>query len=139
MLPDLSGLDLNRSALTRVVAAVVEREGAFLICQRPAHKRHGGMWEFPGGKVDPAETTEEALARELIEELAVEVIRAGEILLRVADPGSEFVIEFVEAQILGEPVPLEHADIAWVRPAELLSYPLAPSDRVFATTLQQGT
>ena len=124
---------------TRVVAAVVQRGGEYLICQRPLDKRHGGMWEFPGGKVDVGETAEEALVRELSEELAVEVTGTGELLLRVDDAGSEFVIEFVEAQFTGEPVALEHAQLAWVTPAELLSYALAPSDRVFATALLQSS
>ena len=124
---------------TRVVAAVVQRGGEYLICQRPVDKRHGGMWEFPGGKVDVGETTEEALIRELSEELAVEVTGTGELLLRVDDAGSEFVIEFVEAQFTGEPIPIEHAQLAWVAPAELLSYALAPSDHIFATALQQGS
>ena len=139
MVPSAPGSALGPAPRTRVVAAVVERAGEYLICQRPLNKRHGGMWEFPGGKVDPGETSEEALTRELSEELAVEVTGAGELLLRVDDAGSEFVIEFVEAQFTGEPVPIEHAQLAWVRPAELLSYALAPSDRVFATALQQGS
>jgi 8-oxo-dGTP pyrophosphatase MutT (NUDIX family) len=48
-----------------VVAAVIERDGRLLVCQRPAHKRHGGLWEFPGGKCDPGESDAEAARREL--------------------------------------------------------------------------
>ena len=65
----------------RVVAAVIERasdEGArLLVCRRPAHKRHGGLWEFPGGKVEAGEDLLHAARRELAEELALETETAG--------------------------------------------------------------
>ena len=123
--------------LIRVAAAVICRNGKYLICHRPAHKRHGGLWEFPGGKLEADESLLDALRRELDEELAVEVERVGQVLYTQQDPGSAFVIEFVETVIKGEPVALEHADILWGTLDQLSTMPLAPSDRVFATTLQQ--
>lgn len=120
-----------------VVAAVVARRGAYLICQRPLHKRHGGLWEFPGGKVHHGETREQALRRELREELGVEVTTTGPVLFSLADPGSPFVIEFITTIFVGEPVATEHDDVAWALPPDLVRYPLAPSDARFARTLAQ--
>jgi len=61
----------------RVLASVIERDQKLLVCRRPVHKRHGGLWEFPGGKVQKGESDLEAARRELREELAVEVTGVG--------------------------------------------------------------
>lgn len=114
-----------------MLAAVVQRDGRYLVCRRPAHKRHGGLWEFPGGKLHPGETLADALRRELREELGVEGTPRGEPLLEVADPGSEFVIVFVPAEVAGEPVCLEHSELRWADVSELGELALAPSDRRF--------
>ena len=116
----------------RVIAAVIERHGSVLICERPKHKRHGGLWEFPGGKIESGESDLEAARRELNEELAVEVTEVGSILYSVHDPGSEFVIEFVNVSIEGEPQALEHSRIEWVTEDRLIEYALAPSDLKYA-------
>jgi len=116
----------------RVVASVIEHEGKLLVCERPLHKRHGGLWEFPGGKVEPNESDFEAVYRELEEELAVEVTSVGKCMFSFADPGSDFVIEFLPVEIQGDPEALEHSALAWVGDAELLTLPLAPSDFQFA-------
>jgi mutator protein MutT len=121
----------------RVVAAVVERNGHFLVCQRPAHKRHGGLWEFPGGKLEASETVEGAARRELAEELGVSIRSCGEQLFVIGDPDSPFVIEFHPVEIQGEPVCLEHTALAWVTVPAMLSLNLAPSDRCFARFLQE--
>jgi 8-oxo-dGTP diphosphatase len=116
----------------RVVASVVEREGRLLVCKRPDHKRHGGLWEFPGGKVEPNESDFEAVTRELLEELDVQVRAVGSEQFAIADPGSDFIIAFLPVAIEGEPRCLEHAALAWVAEEELLSLDLAPSDLQFA-------
>jgi len=116
----------------RVLAAVIERGGRLLVCRRPPNKRHGGLWEFPGGKVEQGESDLEAARRELAEELGVRALRAGATLLAVPDPGSEFVIEFLRVEIEGEPTCLEHAELAWVEGQALSTLDLAPSDRRFA-------
>jgi 8-oxo-dGTP pyrophosphatase MutT (NUDIX family) len=113
------------------VACVVRRGDLLLLCQRPAHKRHGGLWEFPGGKVEANESDERAAARGLREELGVQVVRAAPVSLEIADPDSPYVIAFVPVEIEGEPMPTEHSSIIWGRPNELATLPLAPSDRVF--------
>jgi mutator protein MutT len=129
---------MSSAASVRVVAAVVRRYGRLLVCQRPAHKRHGGLWEFPGGKLEPGESVFDGARRELAEELRVTVRTVDEAPeLSVADPGSEFVIEFHGAEIDGDPRCIEHTSLAWVTPEQLLTLPLAPSDREFALHLQR--
>jgi 8-oxo-dGTP diphosphatase len=129
-------IDLSENV--RVVAAVVRRGGRLLICERPAHKRHGGLWEFPGGKMEPGETVLTAVHRELAEELGVEAVGVGEALGVVHDPGSPFSIEFYPVEIRGEPECREHSRLEWVEPTELARFPLAPSDRLFVAAWREG-
>lgn len=114
-----------------VVAAVLERNGSYLLALRPLHKRHGGLWEFPGGKVAPGESDARALARELAEELGVEVSSVGPSLFSSRDDGGSFVIRFRPAEILGEPEAREHLEVRWVGAADLSDLPLAPADALF--------
>ena len=123
---------------TRVVAAIIERGGRLLLCRRPAGKRHGGLWEFPGGKLLPGESIPDAARRELAEELAVEVLSVGERLFALRDPGSPFVVEFYPVEIAGEPVALEHEALLWAEPEDLAGLDLAPSDRAFASRYASG-
>jgi 8-oxo-dGTP diphosphatase len=125
-------------ALIRVLAAVVERDGEYLICQRPVHKRHGGLWEFPGGKIETGESHLEAARRELSEELQVSVLSVGPAVFAVADPGSDFLIEFVPASINGSPQRIEHKDLRWLSLRDLPSLELAPSDRRFVDFLRSS-
>jgi mutator protein MutT len=122
--------------LIRVLAAVVQRDGRYLICQRPLNKRHGGLWEFPGGKCEPGETDVDAARRELREELGVAVIEVGAELFAVHDAGSPFLIAFVPVSFDGEPACLEHLALAWETPQALDDYALAPSDRAFVDWLK---
>lgn len=119
----------------RVVAAVISRANTLLVCRRPSHKRHGDLWEFPGGKCEPSESDTDAARRELAEELAVEVTAVGPELLAIADPGSEFMIAFVPVEIRGEPECIEHTALRWGTLGELVTLPLAPSDRRFVEHL----
>ena len=119
----------------RVVAAVVRDADTFLVCQRPAHNRHGDLYEFPGGKREPGESDGDAARRELAEELGVTVTKVGPELFAIADPGSEFLIAFVPVEILGEPQCLEHSALTWGTLHELAALPLAPSDRRFVEFL----
>lgn len=116
------------NTVIRVVAAVVQRGDRLLVCQRPHHKRHGGLWEFPGGKCEPGESDHDAIVRELAEELGVQAVVTGEALFTVADHGSPYMIAFIPVTIDGEPACLEHAALTWEAPEQLLRLALAPSD-----------
>lgn len=122
---------LTQETCIHVVAAVIRREGRFLLCQRPARKRHGGLWEFPGGKLEPGESAEAAAHRELREELGVAVRSVGPQLFAAGDGAAPFLIAFHPVAIEGEPQCLEHAAIRWVGPEDLAPLDLAPSDRQF--------
>ena len=119
----------------RVIVCVISRNDEFLVCQRPLSKRHGGLWEFPGGKVEPDETYEAAAERELLEELGVEMISAFDISFSMSDPDSPYQILFMPVSVRGTPVCTEHIDLRWGTPTELASLPLAPSDRCFVDHL----
>lgn len=121
-----------------VIAAVIERDGRYLVGRRPDEKRHGGLWEFPGGKVDAGETWLDAARRELAEELGMRVSATGRLLLTVGDEGSAFVIHFLEVEASGDPVPTEHAAVAWHTPDELAAMPLAPADARFVESLREA-
>ena len=120
----------------RVVAAVVTRDGSWLVGRRPEGKRHGGLWEFPGGKVLRGESTLGAVRRELAEELTLTVLSVGETLLSVRDRGSPFVVDFVEVTATGAPAALEHSEIGWFTLRGLHGLDLAPADRAFVDWLR---
>lgn len=118
-----------------VVAAVIARDGKLLVCQRPLGKRHEGLWEFPGGKLEVGESMEDGARRELREELGVELEQLGRTVLEVADPGSPFVISFAEASVTGVPECREHLALRWETVSDLELLALAPSDRRFVQHL----
>ena len=122
-----------------VVAAVIRRDGRYLVCRRPRDKRHGGLWEFPGGKVLEGETRSNAVRRELAEELALQVIELGPVLFSASDEGAPFVIEFVETTAEGTPVLHEHSELGWFTADELRALPLAPADALFVSWLADTT
>jgi 8-oxo-dGTP diphosphatase len=119
--------------LRPVVALVIRRSGRFLVCQRPAHKNYPLKWEFPGGKVEPGESDEQAARRELEEELRLSLTRVSESLFTHDDPAGTFRIKFLNCEVSGEPIPLEHASIQWLNPDELQARlsEFAPSDQQF--------
>lgn len=123
-------------AAIRVVAAVIVRGTDYLVCQRTLNKRHGNLWEFPGGKCEPGESDAAALHRELREELGVNAISIGAELFAAQDPNSPFVIAFIPVAINGEPTCLEHSALTWAPLSTLQNMPLAPSDRRFVEHLQ---
>jgi 8-oxo-dGTP diphosphatase len=122
-----------------VVAAVIERGGRYLLCRRAPEKAHGGLWEFPGGKVQPGENFAEALARELDEELSLTTTKAGKLLYSGRETDSPFVIHFVPVTVSGSPQLHEHTDARWATIPELEKFELAPTDRAFVDYLSRRT
>lgn len=114
-----------------VVAAVIERRERLLLGQRAMHKAHGGLWEFPGGKVDPGESREAALGRELAEELALAPVTVGDQLGSQTDHERGIHLCFHRVVTDSVPILLEHMALGWFRPAEALALDLAPLDRAF--------
>ncbi|MBQ5754641.1 MAG: (deoxy)nucleoside triphosphate pyrophosphohydrolase [Oscillospiraceae bacterium] len=123
---------------TQVVAALVWRQDRFLICQRPAHKARGLLWEFVGGKVEPGETKEEALARECREELDAKVC-AGEVFMQLVHQYPDLTVELTlfHATMEGEPRLLEHNDIRWITVEEIDNYDFCPADTEILAALKQ--
>jgi 8-oxo-dGTP pyrophosphatase MutT (NUDIX family) len=122
-------------ASIRVIAAVIAKGEKLLVCQRPPHKRHGGLWEFPGGKLEPGEDDEAAARRELAEELGIHVESIADAELEIADAGSPFLIAFTPVQASDTPVCHEHTALTWGAPSELARLPLAPCDRRYVEFL----
>ena len=114
-----------------VVAAIIRKEHRVLLGRRPDHKRHGGLWEFPGGKVDEGETEAEAVTRELVEEFGVETVSVGKGVYECRDPGSPFLVRFLDVVIRGRPEPTEHTEMNWFEPDSLVTVRLAPCDASF--------
>ena len=120
------------TAAVRVVAAVLRDErGRVLIAQRPAGKHMGGYWEFPGGKIAPGESSEQALTRELAEELGVSLRRCHP-LLQLRHDYADRIVEldvFMVDDYCGEPAGLEAQALKWVAAAELGGQALLPADQ----------
>lgn len=116
--------------ITQVVAALIWDGNRFMICQRPALKARGLLWEFVGGKVEPGETREAALIRECREELAVE-LRVGDIFMEVDHVYPDITVRLILFHAIiaaGEPQKLEHNDIRWILPSEIPQYAFCPAD-----------
>lgn len=122
---------MEASPEIRVLAAVIRRGDRILLGKRPAHKRHPGLWEFPGGKLEAGESVLDAGRRELAEELKLSVLSIGETLFVCRDPGSPFLIEFVEVVAEGDPVAIEHQEIRWLSLMDAHGLALAPADRAY--------
>lgn len=114
-----------------VVCGVIQNNaGQFLACLRPHGKHLGGLWEFPGGKIDPGESPETALIRELLEELAV-VVEVGEPFSPVIWHYPDMTIRLLPFRcriIKGEPRALEHEDVQWFFPKDFAALNWADAD-----------
>jgi 8-oxo-dGTP diphosphatase len=112
--------------------ALVDTDGRVLLSQRPEGKALAGLWEFPGGKVDPGETPEHALVRELGEELGIETMIACLAPLTFASHSYEkfhlLMPLYVCRRFWGTPVPREGQKLKWVRPRDMRNYPMPPAD-----------
>ena len=126
--------------ITEVVAALIWQGDKFMICQRPAHKARGLLWEFVGGKVEPGETKEQALIRECREELAV-TLSVGDIFMDVVHEYPDLTVHltlFNATIAKGEPQRLEHNDIKWILPSEIPNYEFCPADEVILRKIKEN-
>jgi 8-oxo-dGTP diphosphatase len=117
--------------MVEVVAALIWDKGRFMICQRPAHKARGLLWEFVGGKVEPGETKQQALIRECREELAVE-LSVGDVFMEVLHEYPDITVRltlFHAGIVAGTPQKLEHNDIMWLHPRDIPGYEFCPADK----------
>ena len=127
----------DNTRMTTVAAAVIERQGKILICQRKRGQVHELKWEFPGGKLEPSESPEEALRRELREELSIEATIDREITrYEYAYPGRPAIllIFFRVTSFVGEPVNRVFERMVWETPERLPDYDFLEGDQDFIRT-----
>ncbi len=116
--------------VVEVVAALIWDKEKFLICQRPANKARGLLWEFVGGKVEKGETKERALIRECREELAITVEPHG-VFTEVTHEYPDIIVRLTLFNCTvsrGQPQLLEHNAMAWITPLEIPRYEFCPAD-----------
>jgi len=126
-----------RPKTIRVVAAVIEREGRYLITQRRASAVLPLLWEFPGGRVEAGETDAEALRREVQHRLGVE-IQPGQLMSFVTHPYEKYSVDLYlyECELKrGEPTAANVADFRWVGSSEFDRYPFTPADELSMSKL----
>lgn len=135
--------DAAQAWLAVVAGAMVDREGRWLMHQRPPGKMYAGLWEFPGGKVEPSEKPVESLVRELAEELGITVLpQACQPALlaqsdRGGDGGTIVLMLYTVSRWSGMPQPLEGGQIGWFTPAEAQALEMPPMDRDLAARLHR--
>ena len=120
-----------------VVAAVIKKNDQYLIVQRNKHKHLGLKWEFPGGKVDDDESFEEALQREIKEELDLKISIDKKIAKQAyRDDKIDILLHYYECTLLTEEIVLyEHEDYKWVYSKEMLNYDFAEADKKISKQL----
>jgi len=122
-----------------VVAGIIERDGEIFISRRPLTTARGGLWEFPGGKIEEGETPQQALVRELQEELGIETQVTSIYDARInAYPERTVLVLFYKCRLVkNEPQALEAMEIKWVKPAEITEYNFAAADKGVAERLKE--
>jgi 8-oxo-dGTP diphosphatase len=123
-----------------VAAGIVERDGKVLIARRGPRSALAGKWEFPGGKVEPGETPEKCIVRELREEFGVET-SAGAVVATVTHQYPEMTVHLIALRVYhlaGEWVPLEHEELRWVCHSDLWAFDFAPADRPILAAILTG-
>lgn len=127
--------------MVQVVAALIWNNDRFMACQRPSNKAIGLMWEFVGGKVEAGESREEALRRECIEELGIEIdVRNVYYEVDHVYPDISIHLTLFNAQIRsGAPQLLEHNDLRWILPSEIPSFDFCPADTEILERIQRDS
>jgi 8-oxo-dGTP diphosphatase len=123
---------------TVVTAAIIQRNGAYLVTQRPAGVHLAGLWEFPGGKCDNGESLEACLAREIREELGCDA-RVGVELFATTHsyPERRVELHFFECSLIGEPYGALGQELRWVLRSELRSLNFPPADAELIALLER--
>ncbi len=118
---------------------ILNAQREVLIALRPRHKHQGGLWEFPGGKVEPGETVQQALARELLEEINLTVLESSQLLVVDHDYGDKHVkLEaWLVTQHSGNPLGREGQDITWVQIDNLQNYAFPDANTPIVKALQE--
>ena len=125
--------------MTDVVAALIWDQDKFMICQRPAHKARGLLWEFVGGKTEPGESMEQALIRECREELDI-TVSVGDIFTQVVHEYPDILIRLTLFHCTiaeGTPKLLEHHDLKWILPSEIPHFDFCPADKDILTLIRK--
>ena len=124
--------------MAELVAALIQKDGRFLICKRPPHKARGLLWEFVGGKVEPGEGKKAALIRECKEELGIEV-SPGEIYMELTHVYPDLTIHLTLYQctiLSGTPLMREHVDLKWIHPQQIPDFDFCPADEAILKKLR---
>ena len=126
--------------IIQVAAAIIVQDGRYLVTKRKAGTHLGGLWEFPGGKLEPGESFERCLARELLEELGIEISEPEEQqVIHHAYPEKTVELHFFRCRIeTGQPLPLGCDEVRWVTPKELADLETPPADSDLIRWLCQG-
>lgn len=136
----IGGTPLNRSTLLVVAAALIDETGQVLVQQRPNGKMMAGLWEFPGGKVEIGETPENALVRELHEELGISVdVQDLGAACFASEPLGErhlLLLLYICRQWSGALIAREAPGLRWMAPAKLRDLPMPPADRPLIDQLE---
>ncbi|MEL6289378.1 MAG: (deoxy)nucleoside triphosphate pyrophosphohydrolase [Pseudomonadota bacterium] len=131
---------MSHELLIVVACALVDDDGRVLLAKRPEGRSDAGLWEFPGGKIEPGETPEAALIRELHEELGIDVTAACLAPFTFASTarsvGHLLMPLFVCRRWEGEVVAHEHEELAWVRPVRMKDYAMPAADRPLVAMLR---
>ncbi|MBL0924107.1 MAG: (deoxy)nucleoside triphosphate pyrophosphohydrolase [Sphingomonadaceae bacterium] len=134
-------MEKNPTKLFVVAAALTSQDGEILLQKRPAGRQMAGLWEFPGGKVEPHESPESALIRELEEELGIRVSGTDVLPLTFAseplDSRHLLLLLYRCANWTGVPVSMDGQELRWVKPHDMHDLPMPPADRPLVTALEK--
>jgi 8-oxo-dGTP diphosphatase len=133
-------MEKNPTMLFVVAAALTTQDGEILLQKRPAGRQMAGLWEFPGGKVDPGESPESALIRELEEELGVVVNGSDLVPVTFASEplGDRHLLLMLYSctQWVGVPVPMDGQELRWLMPHDMRDLPMPPADKPLVAALE---
>lgn len=125
--------------ITEVAAGLIRDCDKFMICRRPVHKARGGLWEFPGGKIEPGETVSQCLVRECREELDI-ILTVGDEYMRLIHEYPDLTVRLILMNAViaeGTPKLLEHSEIKWITAGEIDMYDFCPADEEILEKLKK--